>query len=311
MRDYGKIYSSFWTSGNIRDLSDDGRMLALYLMSCPHGTISGVFRLPDGYACEDLQWTPERVKQGFAELFDNGFAKRCETTKWVWIIKHFEWNQPENPNQRKSAAKVAQSIPCQCSWKPEFMRASGELLGLDVSHYRNPCGTVAKPFANQEQEQQQEQQQEQEGFGAEGESSAELLPAVADATAAQAGGHVAETTLQANCRLTWAAYAAAYAERYGVPPVRNAKVSAAIKGVVQRIGGEEAPDVAAWFVSHPGDFYAKRMHDTGCLLADCEKLRTEWATGRVMTASKARQSDRTGGNAAALSDVLAKLEAKA
>lgn len=74
MRDYGKVHTSFWASANIRNLSEDGRALALYLLTCPHGTIAGVFRLPDGYASEDLQWTSKRVREGFAELFANGFA---------------------------------------------------------------------------------------------------------------------------------------------------------------------------------------------------------------------------------------------
>lgn len=120
MREYGKVHSSFWSSASIRALSEDGRALAIYLLTCPHSTIAGVFGLPDGYACEDLQWSQERVRGGFDELFNNGFANRCETTKWVWIRKHFEWNPPENPNQRKAAAKVARQVPDEFCWIAEY-----------------------------------------------------------------------------------------------------------------------------------------------------------------------------------------------
>lgn len=61
MRDYGKVNSSFWTSESIRSLSDDGRMLSLYLLTSPHANMTGCFRLPDGYVCEDLQWDKNRV----------------------------------------------------------------------------------------------------------------------------------------------------------------------------------------------------------------------------------------------------------
>jgi hypothetical protein len=47
MRDYGKVYSTFWSSDTTSPLSDDGKLLALYLMTCGHSTIAGVFRLPD------------------------------------------------------------------------------------------------------------------------------------------------------------------------------------------------------------------------------------------------------------------------
>jgi hypothetical protein len=162
MRDYGKVHTRFWSSDTIRSLSDSGRLLAMYLMTSPHSNIAGVFRLPDGYVCEDMQWTPEQVAQGFSELFAKGFANRCETTKWVWIIKHLEWNQPENPNQRKSAAKIAQSVPSDCAWRLDFIRVCGPSLGLEPEPKSNPSLTVVKPFPNQEQEQEQEQEQDEE-----------------------------------------------------------------------------------------------------------------------------------------------------
>jgi hypothetical protein len=159
MRDYGKVHTRFWSSDTIRGLTDDGRLLAMYLMTSPHSTIAGVFRLPDGYVCEDMQWTPERVAQGFEELFAKGFGNRCETSKWVWVTKHLEWNPPENPNQRKSAAKVALSVPDECAWKLDFMRVCGPSLGIETPQKPNPSLTVVKPFPNQEQEQEQDKKQ--------------------------------------------------------------------------------------------------------------------------------------------------------
>ena len=158
MRDYGKVHTSFWTSSTIRSMSEDGRALAVYLLTCPHGTIAGAFRVPDGYVCEDMQWSSERVAKGFAELLQNGFANRCETTKWVWIVKHFEWNPPENPNQKKSVAKIATQVPDECCWKRRFHSESGRFWGATPEKNSNPSGTLPEPFPNQEQEQEQEQE---------------------------------------------------------------------------------------------------------------------------------------------------------
>ncbi len=148
MRDYGKVHTSFWTSSNIRELSEDGRTLAIYLLTCPHGTIAGVFRLPDGYACEDLQWSADRVQVTLSELLSNGFATRCEATKWVWVTKHLEWNPPENPNQIKAAAKMAFQVPDSCTWKAYFIGKHGVYLGLvnpKVEPLTNPSETVSEP----------------------------------------------------------------------------------------------------------------------------------------------------------------------
>lgn len=161
MRDYGKVHTSFWSSSNIRELSDDGRTLALYILTCPHGTIAGAFRIPNGYAAEDLQWSFERVSKGFAELFQKGFATRCEGTSWVWVTKHFDWNPPENPNQRKSVQKIVDQIPDECTWKRDFMRVCWSFYADSAPCELNPSETLSKPFLNQEQEQEQEQEKEE------------------------------------------------------------------------------------------------------------------------------------------------------
>lgn len=160
MRDYGKVFSRIWESEDFRSMSEDGRALVLYLLTCQHGTIAGVFRVPDGYACEDLQWSVERVSSAFAETLAKGFANRCETTKWVWVCKFLTWNPPENPNQTKAVRKIAQQIPDNCAWKPAFTRAWGSLLGLAELPESNPSGTLSEGLLNQYQEQEQEQKQE-------------------------------------------------------------------------------------------------------------------------------------------------------
>jgi hypothetical protein len=148
VREYGRVHSAFWSSADIQTLSDDGKVLALYLLTCTHGTIAGVFRMPDGYVSEDLKWTNERVCEGFAELFKNGFANRCETTKWVWIRKFLEWNPAENPNQWKAVWKVAAQIPGQCCWRADFIEFLSKLTGQTPPSGSNPSGTVTEPFRN-------------------------------------------------------------------------------------------------------------------------------------------------------------------
>lgn len=111
-----------------------------------------------------------------------------------------------------------------------------------------------------------------------------------------------ETDLQAACRATWNAYAKAYAQRHKVAPVRNAKVNTNVRQLVQRLGREEAPQVAAWFVSVNERYVTQGMHDLGLLLARCEAYRTQWATGRQMTQTSALQQDQTQTNASAAND---------
>lgn len=79
---------------------------------------------------------------------------------------------------------------------------------------------------------------------------------------------------------TWAAYSDAFRLRYGTDPVSNAKVNGMLSKLLSRISADEAPQVARFYVEHPGSYYATKLHDVSCLLTDAEKLRTEWATGK-------------------------------
>lgn len=192
MRDYGKVHATFWSSPTFASSSDDAKVLALYLMTCSHNTIAGVFRMPDGYASEDLGWSPERVQKAFAELFENGFCNRCETTKWAWIVKHLKWNPPANPNQRKAAAKVVLAVPDECGWKREFMRLCGPLLEPGQAQAVGFSETVAEPFRNQEQEQKQEQEQEQERAAPKARRSVHMAKAKRSKTVLSADFHISE-----------------------------------------------------------------------------------------------------------------------
>ncbi|WP_280634387.1 hypothetical protein [Allopusillimonas ginsengisoli] len=44
MRDYGKVHSSFWASKTVNMLSDEGKMLALYLLRGTRITHKGELR---------------------------------------------------------------------------------------------------------------------------------------------------------------------------------------------------------------------------------------------------------------------------
>lgn len=154
------------------------------------------------------------------------------------------------------------------------------------------------------------------------ETTAEILPVTENSAPAAGGSGVPavlpegqqveqeETAFQAKCKACWIAYGTAYTERYGTAPIRNAKVNAQVKQLVQRLG-EEAAAVADFFVRSINEAYVVRnCHELGALVAKAEAYRTQWATGRAMTAGQARQIDSTQTNANAADEAIAMLRAK-
>lgn len=92
---------------------------------------------------------------------------------------------------------------------------------------------------------------------------------------------------------TWEAYSKAYLDRHKTEPVRNATVNAQLGQFVKRLGHEEAPLVAAFYLTHNDQFYVRNLHAVGLMLKDAEKLRTEWATGRKTTSTQAKQIEKS------------------
>lgn len=98
------------------------------------------------------------------------------------------------------------------------------------------------------------------------------------------------------CKRTWESYAMAYANRYGIEPVKNAKTAGQVVQFVKRIGMEDAPHVAAHYLTSSARWYVTIGHSTDAMLKDAEKLRMEWATNRRITSESARQADATQSN---------------
>ena len=89
----------------------------------------------------------------------------------------------------------------------------------------------------------------------------------------------------------WEAYSAAYRNRHGAEPLRNARVNSQLKQFSQCVPLAEAPAIAEFYLSHSDAFYVKQRHPVGLLLKDAEKLRTEWITNSRMTGAMARQAE--------------------
>lgn len=312
MREYGRVFSTFWSSQEIRDLSEDGRTLALYLLTCSHANLIGCFRLPTAYAADDLQWSSERVSEGLLELSSNGFVSVDSGSKWVVIHKFIKWNPFENGNVAKAAAKAFDQVPIG-TLKCVLINALLEFGNHLEEPFRNRLETLSKPFRNPEPEPEPYPEPIPEPEPLPEPEPKTVAAGVENPTPPhpkKINGHAAKPKSEARTDPVWQAYSAAYIDRYGTEPVRNAKGNAALAALIDRLGIDEAPPVAAFYVWHNKAFYVSANHPLGVLLQDCEGLRTQWATGRQTTTTGALQADRTQTNHNAFAPLIAEAEAR-
>ena len=165
VRSYGKIHTAFWTSAHLRPLSPEAKLLAAYLLSGPHSNMIGCFRLPHGYASEDLNLDTAKIAGLMAELQTAGFAEYDSATQLAFVPRFLKFNAIENPNQAKAAATLAATIPSNSPFASKLMQAFREHAPGVVKLLSNGSGnghaTLPQPFRNQEQEEEQEEEQDQ------------------------------------------------------------------------------------------------------------------------------------------------------
>lgn len=94
----------------------------------------------------------------------------------------------------------------------------------------------------------------------------------------------------------WANYAMAYRKRYGVWPKWNATSGGLLAKLVARLGADDAHHVSAYYLTINDARLINDCHSLKILLAKAEAFHTQWATGRQMNATTARQIEQTQAN---------------
>lgn len=107
----------------------------------------------------------------------------------------------------------------------------------------------------------------------------------------------------------WANYAVTYRQRYTTWPIWNQRIAGQLSQLVDRVGKDLAPGVAAYFLRMNNQYYVTKGHPVGLMLQDCETIATQMQTGQQMTATRARQMDGTQANMSAADEAKALLNA--
>jgi hypothetical protein len=117
MRDFSKISPAVWQSKRFNSLpSDDGRYLYLYLLTNEHQTSAGCYRLPDGYAINDLRWELSRYVKARQELVAADLILFDATESVVMITRWFKHNAPQNESHFVGVERLLQRIPSHMIW---------------------------------------------------------------------------------------------------------------------------------------------------------------------------------------------------
>lgn len=97
---YTKIESIIWRDAKFQKLTVEARLAFIYLLTCPHRNILGLYVLPEDYAASDLGWTQAKFRAAVSSLEQACMVSR--TNEFVLLVNYLKHNAPENPNSIKA-----------------------------------------------------------------------------------------------------------------------------------------------------------------------------------------------------------------
>lgn len=169
MRDYGKVSPQFWigeTGKKLRKAGADAQVVSLYLMTCPHANMIGMYYLPVMYLAHETGLGMEGASKGLQSSVEAGICSYDESSEMVWVHEMARFQIGE---QLAEGDKRCKGVQNEYDSTPENPFLAGFFDKYKASFHMSkkrggkeeiasPIEAPSKPLASQEQEQEQEQE---------------------------------------------------------------------------------------------------------------------------------------------------------
>lgn len=110
MRNFSMVSPFLWRSKRVKELSSEGKVAFLYLLTCEHQTMVGAYRLPPKYGACDLQWEVKDFERALNELLSVGLVLYDFETDEVMITGWFKFNPPNGTKTLKGMENALEKI---------------------------------------------------------------------------------------------------------------------------------------------------------------------------------------------------------
>jgi hypothetical protein len=113
MRDYGQVQCAWWGHPDTAALSNEAKLLFLYLLTGPHSNGLGCYRLPPAYIQADLGWALDKVSSALAQLESEqaNICLLCRDTNYILMPNYLKWNAIANPKVAAARVREAREVP--------------------------------------------------------------------------------------------------------------------------------------------------------------------------------------------------------
>lgn len=120
MAKYRKIDPRIWNDAKFMGLSDNGKLVFLFLLTHPHMTALGAMRASVPGLAAELRWEDKAFREAFGQALSMGIVKHDCMASFLWLPNFIKYNPPESPNVIKSWAASLDLLP-ECEMKTECL----------------------------------------------------------------------------------------------------------------------------------------------------------------------------------------------
>lgn len=172
MREYAKVGPQFWNGRTGKALKAKGTealIVGMYLMTCQHANMLGLYFLNRTYIAVDTGLTLEGATKGLRWACEAGFCHYDEDSEVVWVTEMAFYQVGDQLEPRDNRCKGVQreydALP-ENPFLSAFYDRYGKVFHMTNCRFSEAKNTRAlqaplKPLRSQEQEQEQEYEQEQ------------------------------------------------------------------------------------------------------------------------------------------------------
>lgn len=108
---FSKVSAAVWRSARFRGLpTDAAKLLYHYYLSCEHQNLIGAYRIPDGYALDDLGWTAKVYTDARKALVAAGLIAFDDETSTLYVERWFKHSPPMNASHAEGCFRRAAEL---------------------------------------------------------------------------------------------------------------------------------------------------------------------------------------------------------
>ena len=151
MRDYGIVSPRFWIGATGKSLRGDlpAQLLAVYLMTSPHSTMTGVYHCPVMYMGHETGLGEQGALEALQRLIKGGFCEYEAASETVFVIRMASFQIGESlkaGDNRVSGLRRDVDRMTESGMRKRFLEVYGEAYHLsDMAEKVSPLQAPPKP----------------------------------------------------------------------------------------------------------------------------------------------------------------------